>query len=252
MLFTTFEDLVTFIEGAVTRFLGPFFVGGVITLVSMFISFTCAADIPFLWNSGRHFDAVFVTFLVIFFGYSVLYFYFMAVIVDPGKAPTVPEYEALAARRARKNSGKDGESRRSSGDENEEEEECAGSDRHEGEQKKEKEEGQEEDEEDETFYTVDESVLDPSRPPKLVECIVCNKCECPSISSSFLRCLFHVICVCFSGGAIKVPRSHHCKACGCCTLKMDHHCGLFLSCVCLLGFNSCSFYVVRGCNSLDA
>ena len=189
MLFTTFDDLVTFIEGALTRFLGPFFVGGVLALVSMFVSFTMASDVPFLWNSGRHFDAVFIWFLAVFFGYSVLYFYFMAVIVDPGKAPTVAEYEALASRRARKKASEDGESQDSSdngdeaevppkaAEEEEEEEECHSEDDDKGEQEKEKNEGDDEDEEDVTFYTIDESVLDPSRPSKLVECVVCNKCK---------------------------------------------------------------------------
>ena len=32
------------------------------------------------------------------------------------------------------------------------------------------------------FCTVDESVLEPGRPHRLVECVVCNKCESPGSS----------------------------------------------------------------------
>jgi len=67
----TFDELMTFTEGALTRLLGPFFIGGVVTLVSMFVSFTLACDVPFLWNSGRFFDAIFITFLAFFFGYFI-------------------------------------------------------------------------------------------------------------------------------------------------------------------------------------
>ena len=177
MLFSTFDDLMNFTEGALTRFLGPLFVGGVITLISMFISFTWSCDVPFLWNTGHQFIAAVITLLAVIFGYSVGYFYFMAVLVDPGRAPTVAQYEAIASKRDKK-APETTDSPKNTPQE---------------------EEGSEEEEEDEdnsgrTFYTIDESVLDPSRPSKLVECIICDKCLSKPILSVILFFFFILFC----------------------------------------------------------
>lgn len=161
MLFASFDELFDFVEGTVTRLLGPFFVGAVITLVSMFVSFVWANDVPFLWTAahGGAPVAIFVAVLALVFGYSVLYFYFMAAVVDPGRAPTVAEYATLCAKR-----GVQSPTEVSPADAD-----ASG-------------EAQPDDAERVRFCTVNESVLEPGRPHRLVECVVCNKCESPGSS----------------------------------------------------------------------
>ena len=48
----------------------------------------------------------------------------------------------------------------------------------------------------------------------------------------------------------KAPRSHHCKSCGHCVLKMDHHCCVINTCVGhenLTGFIALLFFLAVGC-----
>lgn len=170
MLFASFDELFEFVEGALTRLLGPFFVGAVITLVSMFVSFVWACDVPFLWNAGHGGAALFVAALALVFGYSVLYFYFMSSVVDPGRAPTVAEYAALCASRGLQSPGPQGAVTR---------EDCESSPAVSAPAAAGATTATKtpDDVEQVTFCTVDESVLEPGRPHRLVECVVCSKCE---------------------------------------------------------------------------
>lgn len=172
MLFASFDELFEFVEGALTRLLGPFFVGAVITLVSMFVSFVWACDVPFLWNAGHGAAALFVAALALVFGYSVLYFYFMTAVVDPGRAPTVAEYAALCARRGVPSPASPG----------------AAVGGPEAEARPAAEGAAADDVEQVTFCTVDEGVLEPGRPHKMVECVVCSKCESRTFVSPYCCC----------------------------------------------------------------